>query len=32
MTSKASVENFLNSKTIAVLGVSRNKNKFGNVI
>lgn len=29
MNSKKSVENFLASKTIAVVGVSRNKQKFG---
>ncbi len=32
MTSKVAVENFLKCKNIAVVGVSRKPNKFGNVI
>ncbi len=32
MTSKSSIENFLSQKSIAVVGVSRNPKKFGNVI
>ena len=32
MVSKASVENFLAQKKLAVIGVSRNGKKFGNVI
>jgi len=32
MTSKSSIENFLSQKSIAVVGVSRNSKKFGNVI
>ena len=32
MTSKKLVEGFLSSRKIAVVGVSRRKNKFGNVI
>lgn len=32
MTSKESVDNFLNCKNLAVVGVSRKSSKFGNVI
>jgi len=32
MTSKESVRDFLDSKNIAVVGVSRKKSKFGNII
>jgi len=32
MNSKKSVENFLASKTVAVVGVSRKKQKFGNTV
>jgi len=32
MNTKKSVENFLASKTIAVVGVSRNKRKFGSTV
>ncbi len=32
MTSKALVEDFLNQKKIAIVGVSHNKRKFGNAI
>lgn len=32
MTSKATIDNFLAQKKLAVVGVSRNKNKFGNII
>jgi uncharacterized protein len=32
MTTKSSIDNFLSQKNIAVVGVSRNPKKFGNVI
>lgn len=32
MTSKATIDNFLAQKKLAVVGVSRNKNKLGNII
>jgi hypothetical protein len=32
MTNKQAIEDFLNQKSIAVVGVSRNKTKFGNAI
>jgi predicted CoA-binding protein len=32
MTSKTLVDEFLSQKTLAVVGVSRNKNKFGNSV
>ncbi len=32
MIGKKDIENFFNSKTIAVIGASRNKRKYGNII